>query len=478
MRWRMRQPPGRLGRRRTARAEIRAVRKGKVLVVVDDDAAATGAGKRADADGRIHSAELDEKHTNLERKQPARAAQYCGDDTQQTGSTWTTTTPTEDAASSAASEPPVAEGGEAPEPEEKKPVKNPTRINSTSVNVQCRRSTKPTQGKQGKSMIASVYDNIYFTKKRLLKKIPKHRSQVEMDKEEDKGNNMLQSEGHGGEEVYYKSVELRKAITIIERMANQDTFDDIAEDYKYWEDASGVLREGKTGTLLPLWKFVYEKEKHKQDTAICCSPKFRDLFAIGCGSYDFSKQGPGMIACFTLKNPSYPEFLYVTESGVMCLDIHPQHPSMIAVGLFDGSICWQKEDDLDENMNFSSVSSDGRVTHWTLVKKELVYTDVIKLEHQLASLASAKPAPADSNLSPEGSANAPTQRLILKDVAWAPYSSAYPCVNVPGYLHFTREFSDGNDLNRVFPGTECGTAKSISISSWRNKLLPTASSRE
>ena len=25
-----------------------------------------------------------------------------------------------------------------------------------------------------------------------------------------------------------------------------------------------------------------------------------------------------------------------------------------------------------------------------------------------------------------------------------------PCVNVPGYLRFTREFSDGKDLNRLF----------------------------
>ena len=78
------------------------------------------------------------------------------------------------------------------------------------------------------------------------------------------------------------------------------------------------------GTLLPLWKFVCEKDKKKQVTSMCWNPKSTDLFAVGYGSYDFSKQGPGMIACFTLKNPSYPEFVYNTESGVMCLDFHPQ----------------------------------------------------------------------------------------------------------------------------------------------------------
>ncbi|KAI9203897.1 uncharacterized protein BJ171DRAFT_582667 [Polychytrium aggregatum] len=38
---------------------------------------------------------------------------------------------------------------------------------------------------------------------------------------------------------------------------------------------------------------------------------------------------------------------------------------------------------------------------------------------------------------------------------------AVPCVNVPGYLRFTREFSDGKDLNRLFPGNENGTASQI-----------------
>ncbi|KAJ3257573.1 hypothetical protein HK103_004482 [Boothiomyces macroporosus] len=38
---------------------------------------------------------------------------------------------------------------------------------------------------------------------------------------------------------------------------------------------------------------------------------------------------------------------------------------------------------------------------------------------------------------------------------------AVPCVNVPGYLRFTREFSDGKDLNRSFPGHSNGTASQV-----------------
>jgi hypothetical protein len=32
----------------------------------------------------------------------------------------------------------------------------------------------------------------------------------------------------------------------------------------------------------------------------------------------------GVICCYSLKNIAHPEYLFVTESGVMCLDFHPQ----------------------------------------------------------------------------------------------------------------------------------------------------------
>lgn len=78
------------------------------------------------------------------------------------------------------------------------------------------------------------------------------------------------------------------------------------------------------GTLLPLWKFNCEKEKKKQVTSLCWNPLNADLFAAGYGSYDFSRQCPGIVGIFTLKNPSHPEFMYTTDSGVMCLHFHPQ----------------------------------------------------------------------------------------------------------------------------------------------------------
>ncbi|XP_054666392.1 dynein axonemal intermediate chain 1 isoform X2 [Grus americana] len=200
---------------------------------------------------------------------------------------------------------------------------------------------------------------------------------------------------------------ISKAAKIMERMVNQNTFDDIAQDFKYFEDASDEYRD-QQGTLLPLWKFQYDKTKRLAVTAISWNPKYKDLFAVGYGSYDFMKQGQGMLLLYTMKNPSFPEYVFSSESGIMCLDFHNDHPYLVAVGFYDGNVAiynlkkatyqpsykssaksgkhtepvwqvkWQK-DDMDNNLNFFSVSSDGRIVSWTLVKNELVHTDVIKL---------------------------------------------------------------------------------------------------
>jgi dynein intermediate chain 1 len=98
----------------------------------------------------------------------------------------------------------------------------------------------------------------------------------------------------------------------------------------------------------------------------------------------------------------------------MSLDIHGDYPNLVAAGFYDGSVAvfntaentqtpkftsnaksgkhtdpvwqvkWQK-DDLDGNMNFFSVSSDGRVVSWTLCKSELIHTDILTLSMPTAS---------------------------------------------------------------------------------------------
>lgn len=231
----------------------------------------------------------------------------------------------------------------------------------------------------------------------------KEKKVVPGKKDEEKTKKKLTVSEASGDDISRVST----AAKIVERMVNQNTYDDIAQDFKYWEDTSDEYRETE-GTLLPLWKFAYEKAKKLAVTSLCWNPKYKDLFAASYGSYDFMKQGNGVIVFYTLKNPSFPENAYETDSGVMCLDIHPDHPYQVAAGFYDGSVAvfntvekkdgpvhrctakngkhtdpvwhvrWQK-DDADNNMNFFSVSSDGRIVHWTIVKNEMIFQDVIKL---------------------------------------------------------------------------------------------------
>lgn len=247
-----------------------------------------------------------------------------------------------------------------------------------------------------------IYD-AYVEELQKQEKSKEKQKTLSSKKEEDKGKKKTVLVENQSDDI----TKVAKVAKIIGRMVTQNTFDDIAQDFKYFEDASDEFRE-QEGTLLPLWKFQYDKAKHLSVTALCWNQKYKDLFAVGLGSYEFTKQSRGMLLFYSLKNSTYPEYIFHTTSGVMCLDIHKQLSYLVAVGFYDGSVAvynlkedrpqpvykstaksgkhtdpvWQvkwQTDDIDKNHNFCSVSSDGRVVSWTLVKNELLFTDIIKL---------------------------------------------------------------------------------------------------
>ncbi|XP_076260407.1 dynein intermediate chain 2, ciliary [Rhynchophorus ferrugineus] len=195
---------------------------------------------------------------------------------------------------------------------------------------------------------------------------------------------------------------------VLERMINQNTYDDIAKDYRYWDDPSDEFREDE-GTLLPLWKFTYDRTKKNTITDLEWNPYYYDLFAVCFGFLDFMKPTPeGAVCMFTLKNPSFPDYICMTESGVMCVDTHPRYPYMVVVGLYDGSvqvfnvyanckepafrsnnvtnkhkgIIWEVKwapDLPDGELNFFSVAADGKINNWVLMQNELSVTTIITL---------------------------------------------------------------------------------------------------
>ena len=117
------------------------------------------------------------------------------------------------------------------------------------------------------------------------------------------GTTTKKKENQGGSEDIVHSAAMAHAAKILERMTNQNTFADVTEDFKFWEDQSDLYRD--EGTLLPLWRFSFEKTKKKHVTAVKWNPEFGDLFAVGYGSFDFMKQGARAALSLRRRRPSH-----------------------------------------------------------------------------------------------------------------------------------------------------------------------------
>ncbi|XP_063592193.1 dynein axonemal intermediate chain 1-like [Penaeus indicus] len=167
-----------------------------------------------------------------------------------------------------------------------------------------------------------------------------------------------------------------------ERLVNQNIYDEITQDFRYWEDASDEYRQLE-GSLLPLWRFSCDKSRSLVVSALSWNPARQDLFA----------------ASYT------PERMLVTPRGVMSVQFHPSHESMLVAGHSDGTVTvydarnaspgqlsssttsgkhllpvmqvrWITTEP-GENMSFYSVSQDGRVSQWFVRTTSLKYEDVL-----------------------------------------------------------------------------------------------------
>ena len=94
---------------------------------------------------------------------------------------------------------------------------------------------------------------------------------------------------------------------------------------------------------------------------------------------DFLKQARGMFLIYSLKNPSFPENIFQTESGVMSLDFHPSHPNLLCcgkflyprsshhitnliLGFYDGSVAVYNIADETKRPKYQSTARNGKHT--------------------------------------------------------------------------------------------------------------------
>ena len=89
----------------------------------------------------------------------------------------------------------------------------------------------------------------------------------------------------------YYTASFKKALKIMERTVVNNDEALQYNFYKYFFTGEGeVMETSKTeGHMIPLWRFSSEKQRKKHVTSICWNPKYKDLFAIGLGSYEFMK---------------------------------------------------------------------------------------------------------------------------------------------------------------------------------------------
>ncbi|XP_050705726.1 dynein axonemal intermediate chain 1-like isoform X2 [Eriocheir sinensis] len=215
------------------------------------------------------------------------------------------------------------------------------------------------------------------------------------------------SSGVGGGDPYQANLtELRRVARVVERMVTQNIYDDISQDFKYWEDGSDEYHPLQ-GSLLPLWKFRPEISRHLTVSDVCCSPVLPDLFAAAYTDADAKEEIAGLLCVYTLKNPVSPERVYHTPSGVTSIHFHPKVGRLLAAGWSDGRVVLYDvcpttpralsctitsgkhllpvtqvrwiETSPGEDVSFFSVAQDGRLTQWHLRDScRLTHADVFE----------------------------------------------------------------------------------------------------
>lgn len=90
-------------------------------------------------------------------------------------------------------------------------------------------------------------------------------------------------------------------------------------------------------------------------TAVCWNTKNEDVLAVGYGKFYYSEETTGMVMIWNIKNPVQPERMYNFSSPTTAVDFSQQHPNLLAIGFYDGSI--KVIDISDTNVKFIGMSN-------------------------------------------------------------------------------------------------------------------------
>jgi WD40 repeat protein len=201
----------------------------------------------------------------------------------------------------------------------------------------------------------------------------------------------------------------------MERLINQNSYQPKQAKYrglkqldeeamKNFNQNNKLLNQYDGLSLEKLWTYTCALTKDRNISCMSWNKKNKDILAVGYGKFEYNDDPTGLVCCWSLKNPEFPERFYKTDSGVTSLAFSQKHSNLIAVGLFNGNILvfdvrnnntapllntnesehkhlspvwnlkWTDRDrsnstgDGEEMEVLMSISSDGRVTQWMIRK--------------------------------------------------------------------------------------------------------------
>ncbi|KAJ4938435.1 hypothetical protein JOQ06_003054 [Pogonophryne albipinna] len=211
-----------------------------------------------------------------------------------------------------------------------------------------------------------------------------------------------------------------KSVLVMERIVLTNVFQPRLAAYRQLpilEDPDSTVKPGIEGqsdggkgnssspTLERLWAFSCELTRGHNITCMAWNKDNQDILAVGYGDCDPKTQTPGLICCWSLKNPT---------CSVTSLDFSANNPGRLAVGMLDGTLAiynvqrrnitcitdssechkkhlhtvwqvsWTKQEMAlsgeDRVEALVALSADGRVTKWLLTSNGLDCIDLMKLK--------------------------------------------------------------------------------------------------
>jgi len=222
----------------------------------------------------------------------------------------------------------------------------------------------------------------------------------------------VSQENHGPSQLTLDQLSgIMVGLALMEKAVIQNSHHDkllLYRDFKPRENAHSVLHQTDEHALLHLWDFKCDLTSGRNVACMAWNRLNRDLLAVGYGEFDFMEQRCGLVAFWSLMNPKFPEFTFQTPFGVTAMDFSSANPNLLAVGLYDGTVSvydvrlpctkpvlesgytggkhsdpvwklrWVQRGS-DHGENLVSISTDGRVTQWS-IKKGLEQMDLMMLK--------------------------------------------------------------------------------------------------